>query len=399
MTAIALAKTVEPVPPDMICVQVYNRMAKDETLFALPIVAADGVPVGLAGRIALMSQFARPYWREVYSQRPIAKLMDAAPVIVDIATPAEAIGLRFAEANRPALNAGFIFTQGGRYHGIGSTIELLQLIADHAHQRAQELTFAQDEIRSLNDTLERRVLDRTEQLHAAQHEIVRKERLAAIGQLTATVAHEIRNPLSSIRNSLYTVKEALGETAPVLNRPIGRIERSIERCDGIINELLDYTRVRELKRRSVAIDAWLGEVISELTLGDMSLVRNFDAHGYRVAIDIDRMRRVVVNVIENAAQAMTEVEGERKITVATRVALGALELTVTDNGPGIPADVLPKVFEPLFSTKSFGTGLGLPLVKQIVEQHGGSVALASAAPHGARVIIRLKDVGRDEIAA
>lgn len=399
MTALSLARTVAPVPPKVTCGEIYARMTQDDELFALAVVDG-GVPIGLVGRVALMAQFARPYWREIYAHRSVTKLMDPAPVIVDVATPVEAIGLRFAAEKRTAVNAGFILVRDGKYYGVGSAMDLLQHTADRALQRALELSQAHDEIKSFTETLERRVVERTEELHAVQQEIVRKERLAAIGQLTATVAHEIRNPLSSIRNTLFTLKEALRDSALPLDRPLGRMERSVERCDGIINELLDYTRIRDLARRPIVIDQWLSEVVSELSIPSaVSLVLDLGAGGYRVPIDIERMRRVVVNLVENALHALAEVEGERAVTVATRMALGDVELSIADTGPGIPAAVLPKVFEPLFSTKSFGTGLGLPLVKQIVEQHGGSVSLGSAVPRGTRVVIRLRAEARNEIAA
>jgi signal transduction histidine kinase len=373
-------------------------MARDETLFALPIVEGQ-TPIGLIERVALMSQFARPYWREVYSPRPITKLMDSAPVIVDIAAAADVICRNLA-GKRTALNAAFIVLREGRYHGVGSTVDLLQLIADDAQQRAQELDFAHAEIRAFNETLEHRVIERTEQLEAAQQQIVRKERLSALGQLTATVAHELRNPLSSIRNTVFTIREALLGNAADFARPIGRIERSIERCDSIINDLLDYTRSQELKLRPVAADSWLDEVLAEMKIPDgMILARDLGAGGTRLAIDSERMRRVVINLVENAMQAMADITGKRRVVVTTRAQDTLYELTIDDSGPGIPEEVLPKVFEPLFSTKSFGTGLGLPTAKQIVEQHGGSVAIGNAPQGGARVTVRLRLAERGEIAA
>ncbi|HEY1506945.1 MAG TPA: ATP-binding protein [Stellaceae bacterium] len=393
-----LARPIAPVAPNQNCAQVYSLMASDETLFALPIVEGE-TPVGLIDRVTLMSQFARPYWREIYSPRPITKLMDAAPVIVDVAATANVICRNLA-GKRAALNTAFILVRDGRYHGVGSTIDLLQLIADAAQQHAHELSFAQAEIRAFNETLERRVIERTEQLEAAQQQIVRKERLSALGQLTATVAHELRNPLSSIRNTVFTIKEALVGRAADFTRPLGRIERSIERCDGIISDLLDYTRSHELNLRPVAADAWLDEVLTEMQIPDgIALARDFDAGRIRLAIDSERMRRVVINLVENAVQATADIAGKRRIVVATRALGETYELTIDDSGPGIPEDVLPKIFDPLFSTKSFGTGLGLPTVKQIVEQHGGSVAIANAPHGGARALVRLHPVERGEIAA
>jgi PAS domain S-box-containing protein len=245
--------------------------------------------------------------------------------------------------------------------------------------------------------LAQRVDERTAELRAAQSELVRKERLSALGQLTATMAHELRNPLSAIRNTLFAVKETAAIKGIDLERPITRVERSVARCDRIINDLLDYTRVKELHLAELAPDPWIEEVLSEQRLpAGIELARHLDAD-CMIAIDPERVRRVLINLIDNAAQAMPEDARERKITVTTTlVDDGQVEIAVADTGAGIAADVLPKVFEPLFSTKSFGTGLGLPMVKQIVEQHGGTITITSEVGKGTRVTVRLKQLAQDK---
>lgn len=234
-------------------------------------------------------------------------------------------------------------------------------------------------------------------------ELVRRERLSALGQLTATVAHELRNPLSAIRNTVYTFKELAASKGLNLDRPIERVERSISRCDRIIAELLDYTRVRDLHRTAASFDKWLDEVLNEQKLPDgVSLVRNLTAPGQSVSFDTERMRQVVINLIDNAAQAMiaaTQPAEANRIVVTTAARFNGFELVIADNGPGIPPEVLPRVFEPLFSTKSFGTGLGLPMVKQLIEQHGGIVEIASTQGKGTKVTVRLPHAAAEEIAA
>src|SRR5579862_3055683 len=388
--AAALAVPLEPLPPDISCARVYEMMEADEAMFALPIVA-DGVPLGITGRISLLRQFARPYWREVYAQRPITRLMDAAPLIVDTGVPIDLVAMRIATEKKAALSAGFIVTRENRYFGVASTIDLLRLSADHAHHRAQELGVAHREIRKLNEDLERRVLERTGELRAAQEEVLRNARLSALGQLTATVAHELRNPLSSLRNTLFTLKDALANAPINVDRPVGRMERSIARCDGIISDLLDYTRFRDLRCRPITADKWLGEVLAEQPIPKgVTLASTLGASGHRINVDTERLRRVLVNLIDNAIQAMAEAaSAEQRIAISTRIIDGSYEVVITDTGPGIPAEVMPRIFEPLFSTKSFGTGLGLPTVKQIVEQHGGTIMIDSAPGNGTRVTIRL----------
>jgi signal transduction histidine kinase len=227
---------------------------------------------------------------------------------------------------------------------------------------------------------------------AAEAELLKSERLSVLGQLTATVAHELRNPLSAIRNTLFTVKELVSTAGLKLDRPIARMERSIGRCDRIIGDLLEYARTRELTRTSVRFDRWIADVLAEQTATpSIALDLEPGADDSIVPIDADRLRRVVINLIENAAEALAELPTDRemRITVRTAAEGGELVLTIADSGPGIAPENLDRIFEPLFSTKSFGTGLGLPTVKQIVNQHGGIVVVDSEVGKGTRVTVRL----------
>jgi signal transduction histidine kinase len=227
---------------------------------------------------------------------------------------------------------------------------------------------------------------------AAEAELLKSERLSVLGQLTATVAHELRNPLSAIRNTLFTVKELVSTAGLKLDRPIARMERSITRCDRIIGDLLEYARTRELTLTSVRFDSWIADVMAEQTVTpSVALDLKPGAADSIVPIDADRLRRVVINLIENATEALAELptDRERRITVRTAAQGGELVLTIADSGPGIAPENLDRIFEPLFSTKSFGTGLGLPTVKQIVNQHGGIIVVDSEVGKGTRVTVRL----------
>jgi len=227
---------------------------------------------------------------------------------------------------------------------------------------------------------------------AAETELLKSERLSVLGQLTATVAHELRNPLSAIRNTLFTVKELATNSGIKLDRPIARMERSIERCDRIISDLLEYTRNRELNRTDVRVDRWLADLLAEQNVPKPVILSTaFRAPRAIVAADPDRLRRVIINLVENAAQALEETPAntEKQIAVRTTIAGAELVLTIEDTGPGIPPENLSRIFEPLFSTKSFGTGLGLPTVKQIVNQHDGILAVDSEVGRGTSVTVRL----------
>lgn len=227
----------------------------------------------------------------------------------------------------------------------------------------------------------------------AEAELLKKERLSVLGQFTATVANELRNPLSAIRNTLFTMREIASTSGLQLDRPIARIQRSIARCDRIIGDLLEYIRNPELSRVSVSFDEWLRDVLAEHGLPPaVTLVEDYDAGDAIVRIDADRIRHVVINLVDNAAQALGEMppgSGPLRIAVKSALVDDAIQLTVADTGPGIPPENMARIFEPLFSTKSFGAGLGLSTVKQIVVQHGGTIAIDSEVDAGTCVTIRL----------
>ena len=200
----------------------------------------------------------------------------------------------------------------------------------------------------------------------------------------------MRNPLGTIRSSFAIVGSHLQATHGPVARALERIECNIDRCVLIIDELLAYTRVREIHLEAVVIDDWLTEqVIDEDIPSAISVVLDCRS-GTTMFIDRERLRRAVLNVLQNAWQAFTESEyncAQPTVTVSTRVEDGHLMLRVADNGPGIPEDIRERIFDLLFSTKSFGVGLGLPLVRQIVDQHGGEIEVSTAPGEGTAITL------------
>ncbi len=247
--------------------------------------------------------------------------------------------------------------------------------------------------------LEELVNERTRELEAAQKELVSKEKLAVMGTLSAMVSHEIRNPLGTIRNTIFNIKQLVSKNNYDLEPELDRIERNVVRCDHIIEELLDFTRLQEKNFEPVNIDPWLNELIDEQSIPEaMTVTINLKAQ-IVVHIDNESFRRAVINVIQNGIQAMTKTKSDKKsehfkqtdmkLTVESRVHQGRVELVITDNGEGIPQANLDKIYEPLYSTKSFGVGLGLPIVKGIMEQHLGGIEIDSQVGTGTKVTLWL----------
>jgi signal transduction histidine kinase len=227
-------------------------------------------------------------------------------------------------------------------------------------------------------------------------ELLQTEGMAVLGQITATVSHELRNPLGALRNSIFAVAESTRGKGLNVEPALERADRNIQRCDSIIDDLLDFARQREPNLAPVAIDSWLGTALENRAVPEgISLSCSFEAPEARALIDADQFDCAIGKLVENACQAIKECEvhdggncgGE--IKVETRVGSKGLEIVVSDNGPGIPAEVLPRIFEPLFSTKGFGVGVGLPTVKRILERHGGDIAVTSGPDRGTRALLWL----------
>jgi len=232
-------------------------------------------------------------------------------------------------------------------------------------------------------------------------ELVEKQRLATVGQLTATVSHELRNPLGTIKISAAVVDAKARDRGLDVERALDRINRNVRRCDRIIDELLDYARSRDLTPEDTLIDPWLEAVLDDLAIPEgVTVRRRLGAPGVSVALDRERFQRAVINVYENACQAMAEdpdgEDTENVLIVGSKTASSRIEVAFRDTGPGIPDEAYGKIFDPLFSTRSFGVGVGLTTVKQILEKHGGGVSVATDAGQGTEVCLWLPMAARPE---
>jgi two-component system sporulation sensor kinase A len=197
-------------------------------------------------------------------------------------------------------------------------------------------------------------------------EVRRAERLAVMGRMAAGVAHEIRNPLSSMKMTVQMLEE--GAPDP---EPYHLLLREIERLELIAAELVGVSQ--PLRRERVKLDTVVGEVLElmrrQLEHLSIRVERRFEP-APEVEVDVARFKRCVMNLVLNGAQAMPS-GGPIRVEVSARN--GRVRLEVSDGGPGVPPDVRDRVFEPFVTTKQDGVGLGLALTKRIVEDHGGSI--------------------------
>ncbi len=224
-----------------------------------------------------------------------------------------------------------------------------------------------------------------------EQQILRSERLVTLGELTGTVSHELRNPLGTIRNSLMVMDAKTRDRGLGIEGALDRAMRSISRCNGIIEDLFEYATCRTVTLQDTSLDAWLTEVLDDLAVPEGVTVRRaLAADDTTVPMDRERMRRAIINLYDNACQAMAEEEDkERTLTIGTEAVGNEAKVSVADTGTGMSKDTVAQIFEPLFSTKIFGVGLGLPIVKQIIKQHDSKLEVTSEEGRGTRFVLRL----------
>ncbi len=270
------------------------------------------------------------------------------------------------------------------------TPDELRKKVDYYQERASLLSnYARD--------LEEEVRKRAVELETAQEELVKREKLSVLGRLTATVSHELRNPLGVIRTSAFYLHRKLGASDEKISKHLRRIEEQVSTCDCIVGDLLEYTRGRQSERVPGEISPWIEKTLSEIGFPEhVELIRELAGGLPRVSFDKEKMRRVLINVTDNALQAVAA-RRERnapeekpyvpRVQVRTTLFDGRVRIEVEDNGVGMDEETVARAFEPLYTTRARGTGLGLAIVRKIIEEHGGTVALASKCNDYTKVII------------
>jgi len=229
------------------------------------------------------------------------------------------------------------------------------------------------------------------ELKFTREELLQKERLAVLGQLNAVVSHELRNPLGTIQTALFSIEDSLerNDTSQVA-RTLELADRSIGRCVTIIEELNNYARVKDLDISETSVDDWLRTVFKEQDVPEEITCELNLSSGVRASFDHDKLRQVVVNLITNAVHALQDKQSNGKhLRVSTHLLDDKYGICLSDNGIGMSSETQEMVFKPLFSTKGFGVGLGMVIVKNIVDQHRGKINIESKEGEGTTVTLSL----------
>ncbi|MBN1794070.1 MAG: GAF domain-containing protein [Candidatus Omnitrophica bacterium] len=244
-----------------------------------------------------------------------------------------------------------------------------------------------EELRSFSRTLEDRVKEATRRLQETQDKLIESEKLAAMGKLSAGIAHEIRNPLTSIKVLVHSLGERLSEDSA--KEDIRVVEEEIERVNQIISKFLDFSKPRQPSFSPVEVNQVVRETLSLIAVEaeerNIWLAEELNKLP-EIEADKKQLKQVLLNLLLNAMQAMPE--GGR-LTVITSYHDTFIEITVSDEGAGIPDAIKEKLFEPFFTTREEGIGLGLSIVKRIVDEHDGYIAVKDNKPRGARFCIAL----------
>ena len=237
----------------------------------------------------------------------------------------------------------------------------------------------EEELMKYTMQLEEMVEERTEELQKA-------ERMATIGELAAMVGHDLRNPLTSISGAVYFLRTNCESKDDTAEKMFEIIENDVEYSNKIIKDLLDYSKTMDPELSAANPRQLVRESLSATRPPENVRIRDLTRGEPRMTVDAQMMKRVFVNLINNAIDAMPS-GGE--LTIESRDLGGEVEFLLSDTGVGIPEDIQEKIWEPLFTTKAKGMGLGLSICKRMVEAHGGTISIRTKENEGTTFIIKL----------
>ena len=250
-------------------------------------------------------------------------------------------------------------------------------------------------IRTSQDTLEYQIGERTQELEAAlarlkaaQDELVRQERLATLGHLSGSIAHELRNPLGVMMNAVFYLESVLGDAPPRVREHLTKLRNQVGLSASIITGLLDFTRTGQPQLSTVTVQQLLDEHLARVTVpASISVNRDISPNVPPVRVDAVQVGQILVNLFTNALQAMEG--GPGVLTVRARRHGDNVRIEVSDTGPGIPTEERDRIFEPLYTTKARGIGLGLSISRSLARVNDGELTVVAQSDSGATLALDL----------
>jgi PAS domain S-box-containing protein len=250
------------------------------------------------------------------------------------------------------------------------------------------LKAAQEALSAANEALEERVQQRTQELANAQQELLRKERLAVLGRLVGSLAHQIRNPLGAIINATSILSRALpADVQSDVTQSLAVIHDESWRANRIIVDLLDYARVRPAEPKPLPIETLVNHVLLGEEIPDSIQIKRDLEPALAALADHDQSEGALRNLVRNAVEAMPT---GGTLSLAARRDGEQVVIWVSDTGPGVSREVRKQLFDPLVTTKTLGLGLGLSTARALVENQRGSLSYVDVSGGGARFEIRLR---------
>jgi signal transduction histidine kinase len=255
-------------------------------------------------------------------------------------------------------------------------------LEEKVQERTNELQQANRLLGQLNEELDGKVQERTRQLLAVQDELVRKEGLALLGQVVGSVGHELRNPLGVMNNAVYFLQTVLSDADGTIKEYLSIIQDEIADSERIVSDLLDAVRTKPPHLEVVGVRELLEQTLGKLSIpASVAVKLDLPEALPPLGVDALQIHQVFRNLISNAIEAMPE-GGTLEIRAVENKPAGTITASVRDSGSGMAPEILDKLFQPLFTTKVRGIGLGLVVVKNLIQANGGTVKVESEAGKG-----------------
>jgi PAS domain S-box-containing protein len=272
----------------------------------------------------------------------------------------------------------------------GNVVAALELVVDVTERKRMQKKLA-DYSQRLEDIVQKRTLE----LINTQEELMKAERFAGIGELAGMIGHDLRNPLTGIKNAAYFLKKkGTAISKEQSDEMLEAINKCVDYSNKIINDLLDYSREIHLDEHDCSPKRLVEDSLMMLQVPQNVEIQNELADALRICVDPEKMQRVFGNLLKNAFEAMPS---GGSITIKSQSVGGNLEISIADTGTGIPAKFLPNLFCPLYTTKPQGMGFGLAVCKRLVEAHGGTISVETSEGKGTTFKLTLPMSRKNEI--